>query len=520
MYQFIQRHAKNILGVLSGFDRLRFRGTLRHIAYAQGMKSFLDFSGVLLKDFKTYMSGTTENVKSAVKQLAEQEERPLKYLASSGEDKEALARKMLKAQPVEHGLIGVLSCVENCRSYDIHKNAETKMLELRNVPRKCLHYYFYFNHARFGFMHARLQTWFPFDLRICLNGREWLCRELDRLEIGYRRRENCLVQVDSIKRAQRLLDRQLRTDWSGTFNDLADLVHPLREQIFPELWSRQYYWSLAESEWATDVMFRSPQHLAALYPQLVKHAMSCYGARDVMKFLGRKVPTVGINGNFQGELISDLKTRPEGMRVKHRVGANSIKMYDKQGSVLRVETTINDPSDFKVYRPKEGDESGPKDWRTLRKGVADVHRRAEVSQAANERYLDGLAAASETTPLADLTEPLCRRVKFGERYVRGLNPLAADDAALLAAVNRGEFAVNGFRNRDLQTLLYKSSPRDAAEQKRRSGVVTRQLRMLRAHGLIKKVPKTHRYQVTESGRIAITALLYARQADTIKLTAA
>lgn len=519
MFQFIQRHAKNILGVLSGFDRLRFRGTLRHIAYTDGMQAFLNQSQVLLKNFSVYMSGTSHQVSEAAKQIAHQEERPLKYLASSGADKEAIARRMLKEQPVEQGLIGVLSCVENCRSYGIHRNRETKRLELQNIPRKCLHYYFYFNHARFGFMHARLQTWFPFDLRVCLNGREWLCRDLDRLEIGYRRRENCLVQVESVPRTQRLLDRQLRTDWSGTLDEIAGLVHPLRTQIM-QAWPVNYYWSLAESEWATDVMFRSPSHLAELYPHLVQHAMSSFGACDVMRFLGRKVPTTGVNGNFRGEVVSDLKTRPEGMRVKHRVGSNSIKMYDKQGSVLRVETTINDPGDFKVYRPKEGEEEGPKDWRQLRKGVADVHRRAEVSQAANERYLDGMAAASETTPLAELIEPLCRRVKFGERYVRGLNPFAADDGALLAAVNRGEFTLNGFRNRDLQSLLYKNSPRDDAERRRRSSVVTRQLRMLRAHGLIKKVPKTHRYQVTERGRLAITALLAARQADTIKLTAA
>jgi hypothetical protein len=368
-------------------------------------------------------------------------------------------------------------------------------------------------------MHARLQTWFPFDLRVCLNGREWLCRELDRLEIGYRRRENCLVQVDNLKRTQSLLDRQLRTDWSGTLDAIANLVHPLRQEILRD-WRADYYWSLAESEWATDILFHSPTVLAGLYPHLVQHAMSSYGSRDVMRFLGRKVPTVGVHGKFNGEVVSDLKDRPEGMRVKHRVNGNSIKMYDKQGSVLRVETTINEPGDFKVFRPKEGDEKGPQEWRPLRRGVADVHRRAEVSQAANERYLEGLAAANETTPLADLTEPLCRRVKFAGRYVRGLNPLASDDAKLLAAVNRGEFTINGFRNRDLQSWLYAGTARTVTERRRRSAAITRQLRLLRAHGIIKKVPKSHRYQVTEKGRVALTALLAARQADTLKLTAA
>jgi hypothetical protein len=277
---------------------------------------------------------------------------------------------------------------------------------------------------------------------------------------------------------------------------------------------------LDESEWASDVMFRSPHLLAELYPRLVRHAIGSFGSGDVMRFLGRKVPTIGVNAQFQGQVVSDLKRRPEGIRVKHRVGGNSIKMYDKQGSVLRVETTINDPHDFKVYRSKEGAPEESKSWLRLRKGVADVPRRAEVSQAANERYLDSLAAVEQTTPLAELTAPLCKATRFHGRSVRALNPLAATDARLLEAVNRGEFAVNGFRNRDLQPWLYPSQARTPAERRRRSARTSRQLRMLRAHGLIKKVAKTHRYQLTDLGRLAITALLAARQADTTKLTAA
>jgi hypothetical protein len=188
--------------------------------------------------------------------------------------------------------------------------------------------------------------------------------------------------------------------------------------------------------------------------------------------------------------------------------------------VLRVETTINDPHDIKVFRPKEGDEHGRKSWRILRKGVADLHRRAEVSQAANERYLNALAAADETTVLAQLTEPLCRPVQYRGGRVRALNPLAADDAQLLEAVSRGEFLVHGFRNRDLQPLLYSSQPSDPHEQRRRSAAVTRKLRLLRAHGLVRKVPKTHRYLLSDKGQTAITALLAARQAETQKLTAA
>ena len=193
-------------------------------------------------------------------------------------------------------------------------------------------------------------------------------------------------------------------------------------------------------------------------------------------------------------------------------------MYDKQGSVLRVETTINDARDLKVFRPKEGDEGGVKEWRSMRKGIADLHRRAEVSQAANERYLESLAQVAATTPLGELTAPLCRPVRWKGKTVRALNPLAAPDATLLEAVNHGEFAINGFRNRDLRALLYGEPAATPLEERRRSAKVTRQLRMLRAHGLIRKVPKTHRYVLSDDGQAVITAILAALQANSATLT--
>lgn len=245
--------------------------------------------------------------------------------------------------------------------------------------------------------------------------------------------------------------------------------------------------------------------------------MESFSSSDVMRFLGRKtLPSGRVRGRFSGEVVSDLRRRPEGVRIKHRLNSNSIKMYDKQGSVLRVETTINDARDIKVYRAAEGDPNGPKQWRRLRKGVSDLHRRSQVSQAANERYLEALSAVDQTTPLGELAEQVTRRVTWQGRPVRGLNPLSSEDATLLTAVSRGEFTINGFRNRDLRAILYPacSSP---TERRRQSGKITRQLRMLRAHGLIKKVSKTHRYVLTDRGRTTIIALLAARQADTRKL---
>ena len=516
MFEFIQRHAKSIRGVLSGFDRLRLRGTIRQLAHSEGLNWYLRCADVLLKDFGKYVVSVSDRVKESAQKLAEQSDRPVKYLPGGG-DKEALARRALREHPIEQGLIGVWSAVENCRSYEIFRNHNTKRLELHSALRKCLHYYFYFLDRRFGFMHARLQTWFPFSVHICLNGREWLCRDLDHRGIGYRRRENCLIQVDKPDFAQILLDRQLRIDWVAALDKIAAIVHPVRADL-ARACPLPYYWTLDQSEWATDVMFSTPRALAEVYPSLVAFGMKQFGARDVMRFLGRKVPTEGF-GKFQGEVISDLKYRPEGMRIKHAVGGNSIKLYDKQGSVLRTETTINDPHDMKVYRTKEGDAGGKKDWRILRKGVVDIPRRAQICQRANKQYLDALAAAADSTPLSEWTTPICQSVSYHGRSIRGLRPFAPEDSTLLAAVQRGEFTINGFRNRDLQAVLFSSTPKTDAERRQRSSIVTRQLRMLRAHGLIRKVTATHRDQVSDKGRRVITAILAARDANTKTLTA-
>ena len=154
----------------------------------------------------------------------------------------------------------------------------------------------------------------------------------------------------------------------------------------------------------------------------------------------------------------------------------------------------------------------------MRKGVADLHRRAEVSQAANDRYLQALASVEDTTSLGELAARLCRPSRHNGRRVRALNPHAPADAALLSAISRGEFTLNGFRNRDLRSLLFKTAPASKSEQKRQAAAVSRKLLLLWAHHLIRKVPRTHRYHLTKAGRIAVTALMAARNANTQELT--
>lgn len=509
MEKFIARFRSLVTGVLSGFDRLVFRGHLPPLMRDGGMYFFLEAAKVRLLDFKNFAATTTAQVKEASLAEAERLGRPIIYLDSPKISKEDLARRLLSEHPVQAGLICVLKALEPCMTFEYHKSENPKERGLRLRPGKCLHLYHYYLHPRFGFMNARLQTYFPFNVQICLNGREWLARQLEREgRSDFLRADNCFTWFGNPQLAQRRMDAQLRTDWPCALDAIARLLHPLHGEIFARS-PMNYYWSVYQSEWATDVMFRDPHTLTEIYPRLVDHAMHHFQSPDVMRFLARKA-----HGNFTGEIVSSFKDRVEGVRVKHWVRGNSVKMYDKAGSVLRVETTIAKTADFKVYRPRHDTPEGRLEWRPLRKGVADLNRRAELSQRSNERYLDALAAVDDPSPCARIFDVVSRPVIDDGRRFRALRIGDPDDLALLQAISRGEFATAGFRNRDIRYLLDPTSRHATPEVNRRvAAKITRRFRLLRAHGIIRKIPKTNRYTLTSRGQLLTAALFATRDAN-------
>jgi len=514
MNSFVQRHASSVIGMLSGWDRLRLRGTLRMLANLTGMTRFLSYRGHLFKDFGKYAQETSRRVREQALAVVERADRPVVHLDSPTANKEQVALEIAGRDGIQEGIIAAVTAVESCHSYDVRSDRPRGLLELYPRFRKCQHIYVYRIHPTFGLMYSRLQTWFPFNIHVGLNGREWLSRRMRAAGIKFLRRDNCFAWVENVRKVQHLMDEQVRFDWEKALGKLSREINPALPSIVGT-YDIPYYWSIDQSEWASDVMFKRRQDLQQLYPALIRQGMESFASPEVMRFLGKLGPSGRMYGHFAGEVSSDYRKREEGVRIKHRVNNNSVKMYDK-GSVLRVETTLNDMRDLRAPRIVDGKVV----YRPMRKGVADIKRRSEVSQASNQRYLEALAAVSTPTPLKMLTDQLSRAVNWKGKSVRGLNLLGESDAALCAAVGRGEFLINGFRNRDLQGLLFATPANDEAEQRRRSGRVTRQLRMLRAHGLIQKVPHTHRYVVSEKGRKVIAALHAAREADIEKLTKA
>ena len=517
MRAFIHKFSDSITGILSGFDRLVFRGTLRQLSYVAGMRTYLSYSSILLKDFSHHVQQATAQVKAASQALAFKNNRPVIYLESARRSKEQMAKEIMCRDKISSGLICVFTAVELCQSFDIFRNRKEKKLELVKRFRKCLHTYQYWMDPVFGFMSARIQSWYPFNIQICINGREWLSRQMDKAGLCYIRKDNCFTHIHNVKRAQKLMDRHLEVNWPEQLDRIARRLNPAHGKIFSDF-EAYYYWSQFQSEWATDIMFKDRHSLDTLYQSLIHHGMSTFQSPDVMRFLGHKLlPTGNIHGRFEGEVVSDIKNRHEGVRIKHRINGNSIKAYNKQGNILRIETTINQANGFKVYRPKQGDDQRRRQWLPMRKGIADLKRQADVCQAANNRYLEALTVVDVPAPMKDLVQDILKPARLNGKRVRALNPWAHDDALLMESVMRGEFTINGFRNRDLRPLLFGTATTSKQEQRKRSAKVSRKLRMLRAHGLIKKVPHTHRYHLTSKGRRIIPALMAARNADANQL---
>ena len=517
MKQFIAKFDSQIQGILSGFDRVVFRGSLRRLTHSEGMKMYLIRNGLLCKQYLDHVKKVSQDLKEASLQPFRHLHLPIEFINNPKADKDQIARAHAAKLGIREGNVCALTALELTPTFQHEKTS----MAVRYRP--TLMIYHYQIDPEMGWMHARIQTWFPFYVHLCINGREWLARSMDRQGLAYFRQENCFPWVQDFPKAQQLFDQQLQTNWTERLQPFAERLNPLHDQIFQKF-DAEYYWSAFQSEWASDILFK-PGALARLEPLLLHHGLLNFSSPDILRFFGKRLSASGsVPDGFTGEWLTSLKQRVTGTRLKHGLQGNSLKCYGKArtplGDDFRVETTINNAQVFRAYRSVEGGPEDNLDWRPMRQGVCDLHRRTEVSQKINERYLDAFASLDDTTRMAELIRPLQQSRTYRNRRVRALRPFA-DDYLLLEAVNRGEFMINGVRNRDLQRLLWRSQPTtDPKEKRRRSAAVSRKLRMLIAHGLIHKVHKTHRYQVSTSGRLAIQAILTIQQTSMAVLSRA
>jgi hypothetical protein len=514
MTTFESLHESRIAGKLVAFDRLIFKGHLERWMPQGAFARFLTVVGVLLKGFKTYVTQVTSELKAHAMAAAQRAGRPYEYLAgaytaSRGRSKEDRAREIAARDGIKEGLIAVFAAVEPCTSFEVRGNHKTQRLEVVRAARKCLYFYFYIMDREFGFMHVRLQSWFPFSIQVYVNGREWLCRALEQRGIGFERSDNKIVRVDDLATAQRLAKEFSERKWVSVLDAFARRYNPYLKQIEKAGFGR-YYWVVDQCEVATDVMFKSRKALDEVLPEMYEAALLQFSPDDVLRFLGRKP-----HPSLKAEVTTDQKRRVEGRRVKHRVGRNSIKMYD-HGKVLRIETTINKPGDFKVAKYKDTEQGLKVNWVPMCKGVKNLARYFDVASAANGRYLDTLGGVLSNHPRSRVVkqlDDLCQPHTSGGRHVPRMQPIGPEACAIFQAVLHGEHAIRGFRNKDITALLYPKESSSPDETRRRSARGSRIIARLCGHGLVVKVKGCNLYRITPKGARLMSTAVRVRLRD-------
>jgi len=450
------------------------------------MESYLRAQGIRFFDLPKFAMPFREAIRENAERVARENSIEVQFIRNHEVRKESIVAKVLELRGDKPGLVAILSAMEVCPSFAARFDKKTGRTSLRADRAKCLHYYFYFIDEDLGLCFMRVPTWCPFGVQAYFNGHNLLASKLRKAGIEYRMLDNAFTQISDWDAAQRLADE------SDTRLVHERLDHYAR-QFCPAvaMLDLSYQWNLAQVEYATDIVFGRQDDLRPVYETLVRTAVHTVKPAQVATFLGRK-----LHSNNTEELGNDFHTRIQGTRIKHHMGPCSIKMYDKAGIILRIETTTNDPTWFTHYRTvAHRDGTSSHELAPLKKSIYSLHDLRQLTVAANRRYLDFLSSLDDPTVAMRTVARLSEKVEDAGRSYRGFNLFSEEDVRLFETVLRGEHAIAGFRNSDLREHLPAKSP----------GQVSRLLKRMWTHGLIKKVGGTYKYYVSELGRIVITA---------------
>lgn len=484
-----ERYADQIAGVISCYDRLIITGTLPGVCYAEGMANYLRLQGIRIFDYAQVVEPLRETLRQTAEQVAQEAGLVIEFIRSaSAFRKDDRIRALLPQRGDYPGLVHIFSAMEPCPAFTPWHDKTSGRTTLRYKDGKCLHYYFYLIDPEFGLCYLRVPTWAPFRLQFYCNGHQWLAGHLRQHSIAVEPLDNTFRTIGDFAQAQALADAFPVERLHQVLDRLTQRYCPVATQF-----GVTYHWSLMQVEYATDVIFHRQADLRPLYASLVRTAVHAVKPDHIATFLGRK-----LTGHYQDELGNAFHTRLEGACLKHHMGPVAIKLYDKQGLVLRLETTVNDVSFFRHHRTVEH-RNGTAEIKLapMQKTIYSLAPLRALLLAANRRYLAFLSDLADPTAGVKQVEQLAAPTQQAGRSYRGFNLFAAEDLALLLALVRGEWHISGFRNASLRRVL----PGYSGAQ------ISRLLKRLHVHGLIKKVGHTYKYYLTQSGQqVVLTAL--------------
>src|SRR3954451_25115937 len=355
-----ERHEKQIAGMLPCWDRVLLFGTLPKICYAEGMTSYLYERKIRIFDYPRFAEPFRNALRENAERLAAENGIEIEFLRKRNVRKEDRVKEIVAQRGDQPGLVCILSAMEPCSTYKPWHNKNTGKTYLLPDEGKCLHYYFYFIDEDLGLGYVRVPTWLPCRLQVYFNGHSWLASLLRRRKIDFRMIDNAFVEIGDWGRAQQVANGLEVKRLHHQLDEMARRFCPIHRNF-----GVAYHWSVDQCEYATEIVFRRQADLAAIYGNLTRTAVHTVKPDNIATFLGRK-----LNTQYEGEMGNRFNIRIEGTRIKHTMGPVSLKLYDKFGLILRIETTVNDLTFFRHYREVEH-RDGTKEtkWASMQKTI-------------------------------------------------------------------------------------------------------------------------------------------------------
>ncbi len=477
-----ERHKDQIAGVLSCYDRIIVQGTVPGWCYASGMTAYFYKHQLRIFDYPKWAEPLREAIRENMERIAVESAVGIEFVRSRKSfRKEERVKEILSKRGEHPGVVCVLSAMEPCGSYKPWHDKKTHKTYLKPDDGKCLHYYVYFIDEDLGLCSLRIPTWCPFRLQFYTNGHSYLARQMTRRNIEYRVLDNAFGWISDFATAQKLADEFGVEMLHRKLDAFADRYCPVLKRF-----DLSYHWSLDQVEFATDIVFQKQSDLQAIYERLTRTAIHTVKPDNIATFLGRK-----LNGNYQDEMGNRFNTRIEGTRIKHTMGPVSIKMYDKFRLILRIETTVVNVSFFKHYREVEHNNGAHSmAWAEMKKTIYSLAPLRELLLAANRRYLEFISAIEDDTAGTNKLNKISQPVEENDRNYRGFNFFDPEDEKLFESLGSGEFNISGFQNKHLRRRV----------NDKNTGQISRLMKRLRTHGLIKKIGKTYKYYLTALGK--------------------
>lgn len=489
---FEERHASKIAGSLGCFDRVVLSGTFPDISHAGALTHYFYERSIRIFDLTQWAKPLADQLRTRAEALAAEHGLSVEYISKKNFRKEDRIAEILKARGDAPGLVHIFSAPERCSRFVPWHDKVSHRTGFKSASGKCTHFYFYFIDADLGLCFLRVPTWAPFRLQFYFNGHNLLARRLRRATATFTLQDNAFTAIDNFEAAQRE---------ASAFIDIRKL-HRKLDQIVADYcpaltaFQRGIHWSISQLEYSVDLLFKKSADFLPLYQNLTRTAIHAIKPEHIATFLSRTVHPLS-----KQEMGGDLTTQIQGTRIKHFMGPVAIKLYDKFGTVARVECTANNVCFFKHHREVvHRDGTSTFKVAPVKKSIYSLPILAALMRAACIRYLNFLGSIDDPTSGLRNVEKISTPVRQDERSYRGFNLFDPNDLQLFHALSRGEFCISGFRARHVRAHM----PSFSQSQ------ITHLLKRLRVHGLIKKIGRTFKYYLTKLGTTAITAALKLR----------